>query len=280
MTMKWFNFQELKNSSLFITPNLPAITTKRYKFSALRLAAYLGLYTIGAWIFLIFILSITSLKDYIFVIDNSELKVQTEKINDLQNRVLVLSEQLQDLASTNERMRIALKLAKKDSVRTNDATVDTLKKRIDKKITIGGDIFTAFSALCEKIFVSEQSSKLIFIEPTHGIITQGFEPSKGHMGVDYGTKVGSPVYASAGGLITFADYSIDSGFMIIIQHDNGFTTIYKHCSVLTKKVRERINQGELIALSGNTGQNTTGPHLHYEIWQDGKPIDPQKFLFK
>ena len=278
--MKWFNFQELKNSAFFITPNLPDITTKRYKFSLFRIAAYLALYTIGAWLFLIFILSITSLKDYIFVIDNSELKVQTEKINELQNKVIVLSEQLQDLASTNERMRYVLKLAGKDSVKSNDTILDTLKKKIDKKIKIGGDIFSAFSAFIENMFAPGQSNKFIFIEPTHGLITQGFDPSKGHMGVDYGAKIGSPVYASAGGLITFADYSVDSGFMIIIQHDNGFITIYKHCSVLTKKVRDRVNQGELIALSGNTGQNTTGPHLHFEIWQDGKPIDPQKFLFK
>lgn len=278
--MKWLNFKDIKNSSFFITPNLPIITTSRYKLSAIRAAAYLALYTLGAWLFLIFILSITSLKDYIFVIDNSELKVQTEKINELQNRVIVLSEQLQNLASTNERMRYALKLGIKDSIKPNDPLLDTLKKKIDKKINIGGDIFTAFSALLEKIQSSIFQEKFIFIEPTHGFITQNFDPAKGHMGVDYGTKVGSPVYASAGGLVTFADYTVDSGFMIIIQHGNEFITIYKHCSVLTKKVRDRVSQGELIALSGNTGKNTTGPHLHFEMWQDGKPIDPQKFLFK
>ncbi len=278
--MKWFNFQELKNSSFYITPNLPIITTKRYKFSVLRAAAYLALYTLGAWMFLIFIFSITSIKDYIFVFNNSELKLQTEKINELQNRVLVLSDQLQNLASTNERMRYVLKLSNKDSLKPNDALYDTLRKKIDKKINIGGDIYSAFTALIEKISSEISPDKIIFIEPTHGLITQGFEPSKGHMGVDYGIRIGSPVYASAGGLVTFADYTVDSGFMVIIQHDSGFITIYKHCSVLSKKVRDRVNQGELIALSGNTGKNTTGPHLHFEIWQDGKPIDPQKFLFK
>ena len=64
----------------------------------------------------------------------------------------------------------------------------------------------------------------------------------------------------------------------MIQHDNNYLTIYKHCSSLIKKIRERVTQGELIALSGNTGKNTTGPHLNFEIWQNGKPIDPQKIL--
>ena len=68
--------------------------------------------------------------------------------------------------------------------------------------------------------------------------------------------------------------------MLIIQHNKGFTTVYKHCSSLLKKERDVVSQGDLIALSGNSGKNTTGPHLHFEIWQNGKPVDPQKILLK
>ena len=100
------------------------------------------------------------------------------------------------------------------------------------------------------------------------------------MGIDFGVASGSPVYASAGGLIIFAEYTVESGYQIILQHDDNYLTIYKHCSSLIKRIRERVTQGELIALSGNSGKNTTGPHLHFEIWQNGKPIDPQKFLSK
>ncbi|MCB0750396.1 MAG: M23 family metallopeptidase, partial [Ignavibacteriae bacterium] len=67
---------------------------------------------------------------------------------------------------------------------------------------------------------------------------------------------------------------------IIIQHDNGYITIYKHCSQIIKKERDVVVQGELIGLSGNTGKNTTGPHLHFEIWKDGRPINPKEFFIK
>lgn len=279
--MKWLNLENLKNSSFYITPNFPIITTKRYKFSLIRLSAYLISYTILAWLFLIFIFSITPLKDLLFVIDNNELQAQREKISHLQSRVELLTSQLQTLASTNERIKFAMRLAKRDSTQKSDALYDSLRKPINKKLKIGGDVFTAFKDLVEQIFQSAENSKsFYFMEPTAGIITTEFSPSKGHMGVDYGVRSGSAVHATAGGLVTFSDYTIDSGFMMIILHDNNYISIYKHCATLLKKARDIVSQGELIALSGNSGKNTTGPHLHFELWQNGKPVDPQKILLK
>jgi len=279
--MKWFNLENIKNSSFYFTPNLPIITTKRYKFSILRAAAYISIYTIAVWILMIVILTVTPLKDYVFVINNSDLKAQTEIIKELQNKVVVLTDQLQELASTNERMRYAMKLAGRDSIKPNDSLYDTLRKKIDKKINVGGDIYNVFVSFVEKYFgVRNNFQSFFLIEPTNGVITQTFNSAKGHMGIDYGVSSGSPVYASAGGLVIFADYTVESGYQIMIQHDNNYLTIYQHCSSLIKKIRERVTQGELIALSGNTGKNTTGPHLHFEIWENGKPIDPQKILSK
>lgn len=277
--MKWFNLENIRNSSFYITPNLPIITTKRYKFSLIRAALYLGFYTIAAWIGLIFILSITPLKDFLFVVDNAELRAQRERVQQLQNRVEILSRQLQNVASTSERIKYAMKLAQKDSIKPQDPLYDSLRKKIDKKIKVGGNIYAAFIDLVNKFFKEEDTTKsFIFIKPAQGIITQEFNPSKGHIGIDYGVKTGSPVYASVGGFVTFSDYTIDSGNMIIVQSDKGFITIYKHCSSLLKKVRDVVSQGELIALSGNSGKGTTGPHLHFEIWQKNKPVDPLKFL--
>ncbi len=274
--MKWFSFKEIKNSSLHVTPNLPIITTKRYKFSLLKFIGITALYTLASWLVLILILSVTPLKDFLFVINNSELKAQTEKIQKLQERVLVLSEQLQTLASTNERLKYAMKLARKDSIKPGDPLYDTLRKPVNKDLKIGGNIYAVFVALLEKLmFRPDTTARVSFVEPANGIIIQDFNPSMGHMGVDYGIKTGSPVYAAEGGLVIFSDYTLDNGYVMMIQHDNNFITIYQHCSNLLKKVRDYVSQGELIALSGNTGKNSTGPHLHFEIWQNGKPIDPK-----
>jgi len=279
--MKWFNYEDLKNSSFHITPNLPVITTKRYKVPLVKFIGFLSLYTLLSWLVLIIILSITPLKNLLFVINNSELKTQTERVELLQDKVKILTQQLEAVASTDEKMRFALKLAQDDSIKSNDPLYDTLRKPIKKKIELGGSVYQAFLLFVDKMMEAQNDPrKIVFLEPVHGIVTQGFNPVKGHTGVDYGVKPGSPVYSSAGGLVIFSDYTPDNGLMIIIQHDGGFVTVYKHCSNLLKKVRDFVGQGELIALSGNSGENSTGPHLHFELWQFGKPIDPLVNLIK
>lgn len=276
--MKWLNFEEIKNSSIYFTPNLPAIATKRYKVSLLKALLYVFLYTMASWFILLLILSATPIKDVLFVVDNSELKSQNEQIQLLQKRIIALTQQLNDIASTNEKMKYAIKLGQVDSLNPKNPLYDTLKKPIKKKLNIEGNILTAiklFSSFIDDLL----QEKIIFFEPTQGIITQGFNPEKGHLGIDYGVKSGSPIYSSIGGLVTFADYTIDSGYMLIIQHSNDYITIYKHCSTLLKKGRDYVHQGELIALSGNSGKSTTGSHLHFEIWYRGKPINPKSVLF-
>ena len=279
--MKWFDWRKFRNSYIFITPNLPETATKRYKFSLLRIAGYTAIYTFFSWLLLILILGITPIKNFLFVLDEKEFQSQKEKVIELQHKVEFLTNELQSVASTNERMKYAMKLAKQDSVDSTNALYDTLRSNINKKLKIGGNVIEAFQLMFHKIFGDSLfTSPLTLQEPVNGLITQQFNPEKGHLGIDYGLKVGSPVYASAGGYIVFADYTPDNGYMMIIEHSQNYITIYEHCSSLLKKARDFVKQGDLIALSGNSGKNTTGPHLHFEIWHDGKPINPEKLLIK
>lgn len=279
--MKWFDFESIKNSSLYVTPNLPIIATKRYRVSLIKAVIYMLLYTFASWFVLILLLSITPLKDALFVVDNSELKAQNERIKKLQGRVIDLTQQLQDISSVNERMKYAVRLAQRDTIDPKNPLYDTLRKTINKKVKIEGNVYPVFVEFFEKLFQTEKDkARFLFFEPTYGVVTQEFDPSKGHLGIDYGVNSGTPVFAASGGLITFADYTIDSGYMMIIQHSNDFTSIYKHCSSLVKKVRDSVNHGELIALSGNSGKNTTGPHLHFELWYKGKPVNPKNLIIK
>ena len=98
------------------------------------------------------------------------------------------------------------------------------------------------------------------------------------MGLDFAVRTGTSILASAAGYVVFAGFTADDGYMIILVHSDGYITVYKHCSGLTKKLRDSVLQGETIALSGNTGLATTGPHLHFEIWKNGQVIDPKDLL--
>jgi murein DD-endopeptidase MepM/ murein hydrolase activator NlpD len=149
---------------------------------------------------------------------------------------------------------------------------DTLKKKS------GGNILHAVRDFI-KLFLKEPQQTIYFIKPVNGFISRGFNAEKGHTGIDFVVKKGTPVYSTADGYVVFSDYTIQDGYMIIIDHKDGYISIYKHFSVLLKKIREMVHQGELIALSGNSGETTTGPHLHFEIWKEGKPVDPNSLFF-
>jgi murein DD-endopeptidase MepM/ murein hydrolase activator NlpD len=114
--------------------------------------------------------------------------------------------------------------------------------------------------------------------PAKGYITRGFQPSQGHFGIDIAGKEGSPVVAAADGFVVFAGWTYDAGNMIIIAHGGGYFTFYKHNQALLKAANSLVKSGEHIALLGNTGAMSHGPHLHFEVWKDGVALDPSDYV--
>jgi murein DD-endopeptidase MepM/ murein hydrolase activator NlpD len=117
-----------------------------------------------------------------------------------------------------------------------------------------------------------------FFPPIDGIVTRKFNRNIDHFGVDIVTKSNEPVKAAADGTVVMADWTQESGNVIAIQHRGNIITIYKHNSALLKKVGNFVNSGEVIAIIGNTGELTTGPHLHFELWYNGNPVNPEEFI--
>jgi murein DD-endopeptidase MepM/ murein hydrolase activator NlpD len=116
------------------------------------------------------------------------------------------------------------------------------------------------------------------LAPTEGFVTQGFDPSRHHFGIDYAVKRGTSVHAATDGYVVFAEWTYDDGNMIILSHGGGYLTVYKHNRLLLRSSHAFVRRGELIAQSGSTGQTSSGPHLHFEVWKDGVPQDPQEYL--
>jgi murein DD-endopeptidase MepM/ murein hydrolase activator NlpD len=114
--------------------------------------------------------------------------------------------------------------------------------------------------------------------PANGYVTQGFQPSLGHFGIDIAGKEGSPIVAAADGYIVFAGWTYDAGNMMIIAHGGGYFTFYKHNQALLKSAHSFVRHGEPIALLGNTGAMSHGPHLHFELWKDGIARDPSEYV--
>lgn len=125
---------------------------------------------------------------------------------------------------------------------------------------------------------SSQGSPFSFVVPFTGEITRGFSPSAGHFGIDIKAGKGQPVRAAASGLVVLADYTIDNGYTVVIAHEGGWLTVYKHCARLLCKPLEFVRQGEVIAAAGGTGYLAQGAHLHFELWHQALPVDPLAFL--
>lgn len=126
----------------------------------------------------------------------------------------------------------------------------------------------------------QENHRVVFpvVLPAEGYLTRGFDPGLRHYGLDIAGNVGSPVHAAADGHVVFAGWTIEDGNEIIISHAGGFLTFYKHNQSLLAVMNASVRRGDLIALLGNTGETSAGPHVHFEIWKDGVPVDPANYV--
>lgn len=126
--------------------------------------------------------------------------------------------------------------------------------------------------------VNQELEATFFFSPLKGIVTDGFGVRNGHLGVDVAATDGTPVMSTLAGTIIFAEWTVQTGYVIMVQHDNQLVSVYKHNARLLKKEGARVKAGEAIALVGNSGELTSGPHLHFELWYMGAPLNPENYI--
>ena len=119
---------------------------------------------------------------------------------------------------------------------------------------------------------------LFFYKPVNGVISSHYQADIHHFGVDIAAASKESVLATLDGTVMYAGYDPNQGNVIQLQHKNGFVSVYKHNELLLKEPGEQVVAGEVIALVGNTGKLSTGPHLHFELWYNGKPVNPEDFI--
>lgn len=117
-----------------------------------------------------------------------------------------------------------------------------------------------------------------FFTPVKGLVTNDFNPKENHLGVDIVAKKNEVVKACQEGIVIFSEWTSETGYTMIVQHRGNFISAYKHNSSLLKEQGENVKAGEPIAIIGNSGELTTGPHLHFELWYDGNPINPEDYI--
>jgi len=119
---------------------------------------------------------------------------------------------------------------------------------------------------------------VLFFTPLEGQVSQSFERKNGHLGIDILGPKNEAIKSTLDGTVIFSDWTTDGGHEIHIQHRNNIVSVYKHNSYLLKKTGDQVRAGDPVAIIGNTGKQSDGPHLHFEIWINGKAVDPQNYL--
>jgi len=240
--------------------------------------------TVGA-VFLIlittYIIAFTPLREYIPGYASTKLKQEATQLA-LKSDSLAFSIKKNEayLNSIKKVLTGDLEFAKlnKDSIVAADVAAidpdDILPSKADLKLredVAQEDKYNVFEKTSAKVDV-------VFFPPVKGIITERYSSKNKHFSIDVALPKNTPIKAVLSGTVIFADWTPSTGHVIILRHNNGFISVYKHSASLTKNQGDVVKTGEVIALAGSTGNQSTGIHLHFELWKDGYAIDPQNFI--
>ena len=276
-------FQKLRNKYRLIIYNDDTFEEVWYmRLSRLNVFAVLGTLIILVVAFVSILIAFTSLKEFIpgfpegdtrhKMISNyqkidsleTELRLREQYLTNLHQ--ILSGETPSDVTSTqdtsNNEQAVSFTPSRHDSL---------LRQQIEKeeKYTLAVD----YSVPKER-----ELSQIHFFAPVKGMITNSFDAKQNHFGTDLVAGVDNVVVATLDGTVTMANWTLKTGYVIQIQHTNNILSVYKHNAELLKEVGDHVKAGEAIAIIGNSGELTSGPHSHFELWRNGTPLDPEKYI--
>jgi murein DD-endopeptidase MepM/ murein hydrolase activator NlpD len=251
------------------------------KLTRLNVFVIVSLLTITLIIGTTILIAYTPLREYIPGYSSTSLKQKATELNyktDSLQQVIIANEKYLESIKRVLIGDIAAIEVNKDSI-INAAELDiteedltpspedlSLREKVDKE-----DKYSLFESATSKV-------NFVLFPPATGTISEGYSIKDRHFAVDIVVSKDTPIKAIADGTVILAEWTTQTGYVIILDHGNGLISAYKHNASLTKAQGDLVKSGEVIAISGNTGELTTGPHLHFELWNDGYPIDPTTFI--
>ncbi|WP_299548869.1 M23 family metallopeptidase [Seonamhaeicola sp.] len=256
---------------------------ERLSFKLTRLNVFvLGSLSAMFLITLTFLLiAFTPLREYIPGYSSTALKKKATELN-------FKTDSLQQVIAMNELYYGSIKKVLKGDVSTVDFNKDSIIEAVKLEASEVDFAPTAEDSLLREkvdkedkynLFESATSAtNFVLFPPVSGTISEHYNLKEKHYAVDVVVPKDTPVKATADGIVIFAEWTAGTGYVIILEHSYGLISVYKHNAGLTKSQGDLVKAGEVIATAGNTGELSTGPHLHFELWNDGYPINPTNFI--
>ena len=262
---------------------------ERISLRLTRLNVFVVMFSIGViFMALTFILiANSSIKEYIPGYPNIDETRQLYRLNILADSLLLEIEKKNKYVSNiknifnddtlvEDYLEVELAEARYDTIRNEKSINDSILRAEFENQSMYNLYFTESGQLKESNEASIKSFS--FFTPLQGIITSGFNLIENHYGIDLVTSHNEAVKATLDGTVIFSGWTLETGYVIGLQHERNFFSVYKHNSVLLKKEGDHVLAGEAIAISGQSGELTTGPHLHFELWENGTPVNPEEYI--
>lgn len=227
------------------------------------------------------LIAFTSLREYIPGYSSSALQLKAMELN-------YKTDSLQRVIALNDRYFASIKKVLRGDLSTDDFNRDSIVEAVKLEanevdlLPIPEDL-----VLREKVDKEDKynvfesattATNFVLFPPVNGTISEPYNVKEKHYAVDVVVAKHTPIKSVADGVVIFSEWTATTGYVIIIEHSYGLISVYKHNASLTKSQGDLVKAGEVIATAGNTGELTTGPHLHFELWNDGYPINPTNFI--
>lgn len=256
---------------------------ERFAIKLTRLNVFV-LITLSAIILIVLttlLIAFTNLREYIPGYSSSALKKQALELSyktDSLQRVLSMNEQYYASIKKVLTGDVAMVDFNKDSIleaiRTEELIEKVLRSKEDSLLRDKVSKEDKFN-----IFETEAiTSNFVLFPPVKGTISALYNIEEKHFAVDVAVAKDTPVKAVADGTVIFAEWTADTGYVIILEHAQSLISVYKHNALLNKSQGDLVKSGEVIATAGSTGEYSTGTHLHFELWSKGYPVNPTNFI--
>jgi len=252
-----------------------------FKLTRLNVFVLASLSTIILIVLTTVLIAFTPLREYIPGYSSTALKRQATELNyktDSLQQAILMNEKYyasikkvlqgdQSVVDFNRDSIIQAVKLEASEVDLNPILEDSiLRQKVDKE-----DKYNLFES-------ATSATNFVLFPPANGPISEPYNLKEKHYAVDIVVAKNTPIKATADGVVVFAEWTATTGYVIIIEHSYGLISVYKHNASLTKSQGDLVKAGEVIAAAGNLGELSTGPHLHFELWNDGYPVNPTNFI--
>ena len=257
-----------------------------FRLSRMNIFMFFGVITILAIAFTIFVIWITPLKEYIpgyaSVDQVQQVYVNSAEIDSLKTRY---AQEVAYRVNFHKRILLGMDLDDNDTIlphRSDDVdynNIPDVKTEREKKLREKWDKVNDYDLVyANNSGAVKGIGRFVFYAPVRGILINGFDASISHYGVDIVCEKDETIKSTLDGRIIFSEWTYQGGYVITVQHDDDLVSVYKHNASLLKKQGDVVKAGDPIAIVGNTGKLTSGPHLHFELWYKNNAVNPSDFI--